>query len=163
MISPSLCPQEYQRYSSAEKPKHARHSTLISSTLCHSIDLSDTQPPASPNGDIGRRQLVQLHHFKQVLWLVMLCSTVCWISLTTTFALLIIRETVMLPSTSSAYVIRYAVVLIFLFTAWGASAAACMWRYNRYRFQVSSQLAAVDWMAVGAPPVRASSDTVVSK
>ncbi|KAJ2454584.1 hypothetical protein EV183_001455 [Coemansia sp. RSA 2336] len=163
MISPSLCPLEYQRFPAAEKPKHTRHGSLISSTLCHSIDLSDTQPSASPGGDMGRHQLMQLHHFKQVLWLAMLCSTVCWVSLTTTFTLLIVRETVILPSTSPAYVIRYAVVLIILFAAWGASAAVCMWRYNRYRFQISTQLAAIDWMSVGTPPARASSDTVVSK
>ncbi|KAJ2824408.1 hypothetical protein IWW50_003344, partial [Coemansia erecta] len=155
-----------------KKPSYKveHHGALITSTLCYSIDLSPEyvpHPESPPNsfetssGDMGRQQLIDMQRYKQILCLVMLCSTVCWISLTATFALLLIRETMLPRDAGDSYVLKYAVVLVLLFTAWGITAATCVWRYSRYKFAVNAKLATVDWVTVGAPSIRMSSETAV--
>ncbi|KAJ2282565.1 hypothetical protein IWW43_000235 [Coemansia sp. RSA 1935] len=167
MDAQTLYTLEYTRGSSTDKNpsyKHSRHGAILTSTLCYSIDLSTESLPhplVLSGGDMGRQQLINLQHHKQSLCLVMLCTTVCWMSLTATFTLLIIRETMLLPSANNSYVLKYAVALVVLFSAWCVTAATCIWRYNRYRLSVNSELANADWMTVGTPSTRTSGETAV--
>ncbi|KAJ2321259.1 hypothetical protein H4S02_003474 [Coemansia sp. RSA 2611] len=147
--------------------KHERHGALITSTLCYSIDLTESIPQASMlpypiPSDMEKRQILQLQNYKQVLCLGMLCATVCWISLTTTFVLLIVRETTFSAHANDSYVFKYTVALVALFTAWGVSAVVCLWRYNRFKFSINAGLASAEWITVGTPSIRTSMDTAIS-
>ncbi|KAJ2785798.1 hypothetical protein H4R18_000344 [Coemansia javaensis] len=124
-----------------EKPPYATDAAVISSTQCCSIDLA----PHSRSSAVGAagpvRPSVRLHQIRHTLCLVMLCTTVCWLSLTATFALLIVRDAVAVGG-SGSYTAAYAAVLVALLALWCAAGAICVWTYTRFRRRLAASLAA---------------------
>ncbi|KAJ1947085.1 hypothetical protein EC988_005458 [Linderina pennispora] len=144
----SLEPLEHFHTQSNETLTAARRSSFTKISLdSHTLTAIDTQVTAI---DISKHRIVHLQRFRHVLRLVVLCSSVCWISLALVFLLMIVREIGDPDRKGAQRQMRiYGAVVGALTMAWVCVMGLCLWRFRRYQAWLNDENTRAEWIIAG--------------